>query len=198
VSEKCHSKAEMMGSNRLRPTLLLLLLIAIWFPTRLAAQKAAFVGTISDPSGAVIAGATVRAANTSTALEWQVKTGPHGDYSLELLPPGMYLVEATADGFSPARATGVQLLVNATRRIDLRLALPEVKERVEAVAPLIETETSEQGLIVGGQMIVDLPLNGRDFLRLARLAPGVSGATDNPNAPAGPFNVNGQRDLSKK
>ena len=89
-------------------------------------------------------------------------------------------------------------VVNATRHIDLRLALPEVKEnlRVEAVAPLVETETSEQGLVIGGQMIGDLPLNGRDFLRLAKLAPGVSGATDNPASPAGPFNVNGQRDLS--
>ena len=45
--------------------------------------------------------------------------------------------------------------------------------QVEAQAPLVETETSEQGLVVGGQMIGDLPLNGRDFLRLARLAPGV-------------------------
>jgi len=133
-----------------------------------------------------------------TGLEWQAKTGPQGDYSLGLLPPGVYAVEATAAGFAPARAAGVQLLVNATRRIDLRLALPEVKENlhVEAVAPLVETETSEEGLVVGGQMIADLPLNGRDFLRLARLAPGVSGATDNPAAPAGPFNVNGQRDLS--
>jgi hypothetical protein len=123
---------------------------------------------------------------------------PQGDYSLDLLPPGVYVVEATAAGFSPARAAGVQLAVNATRHIDLRLALPEVKEnlRVEAVTPLVETETSEQGLVVGGQMIGDLPLNGRDFLRLARLAPGVSGATDNPASPAGPFNVNGQRDLS--
>jgi len=133
-----------------------------------------------------------------TGLEWQAKTGPQGDYSLGLLPPGVYAVEATAAGFAPARADGVQLAVNATRRIDLRLALPEVKENlhVEAVAPLVETETSEEGMVVGGQMIADLPLNGRDFLRLARLAPGVSGATDNPASPAGPFNVNGQRDLS--
>lgn len=180
------------------PSTLLLLLIAICLPARLAAQYGGIVGIISDPSGAAIRGAAVRAINTGTGLEWHVKTGPQGDYSLALLPPGMYLVEATAAGLSPARAAGVQLLVNATGRVDLRLALPEVKEslRVQAVAPLIETETSEQGLIVGGGMIGDLPLNGRDFLRLARLAPGVSGATDNPNAPAGPFNVNGQRDLS--
>src|SRR5579863_1352990 len=185
-----------MGRNRLPPALLVLM--AICLPARLAAQHAGIVGSISDPSGAAIRGAAVRATNTSTGLEWQGKTGPQGDYSLELLPPGVYQVEATAAGFSPARAAGVQLLVNATRRVDLRLALPAVKEslRVEAVAPLVETETSEQGLTVGGPMIGDLPLNGRDFLRLARLAPGVSGATDNPNAPAGPFNVNGQRDLS--
>jgi hypothetical protein len=174
------------------------LLLSIWSPAQLAAQLAGIVGSVSDPSGASINGATVRATNIGTNLEWQTKTGPQGDYSLGLLPPGVYVVEAAAAGFSPARATGVDLVVNATRHIDLRLALPEVKEnlRVEAVVPLVETETSEQGLVVGGQMIGDLPLNGRDFLRLAKLAPGVSGATDNPASPAGPFNVNGQRDLS--
>jgi hypothetical protein len=179
-------------------TILASLLISVLWPTWLAAQLAGIVGSVSDPSGASISGATIRATNTNTGLEWVAKTGPQGDYSLGLLPPGVYTVEATATGFAPARAAGVQLVVNATRRIDLRLALPEVKENlhVEAVAPLVETETSEQGLVIGGQMIADLPLNGRDFLRLARLAPGVSGATDNPASPAGPFNVNGQRDLS--
>ncbi len=162
------------------------------------AQRGGIVGSVSDPSGAAVSGATVRATNTSTQLDWQVKTGPQGDYSLELLPPGVYVVEATSTGFSPALAAEVQLLVNATRRVDLRLALPQVTENLEvqAVAPLVETETSEQGLVVSGQMTVDLPLNGRDFLRLARLAPGVSGATDNPASAAGPFNVDGQRDLS--
>jgi hypothetical protein len=180
------------------PKLLLLFLIAIYLPLQLAAQRAGIVGSVTDPSGAAVSGATVRATNTNTQLDWQVKTGPQGDYSLELLPPGVYVVEATASNFAPARAEGVQLLVNATRRVDLRLALPQVKENldVQAVPPLVETETSEQGLVIGGQMTVDLPLNGRDFLRLARLAPGVSGATDNPSSAAGPFNVDGQRDLS--
>ena len=189
-----------MRLNRLRsllPAIVLVSLISAW-PARLAAQLAGIVGKVSDPSGASIRGATVRVTNTVTGLEWQAKTSPQGDYSLGLLPPGVYVVEATADGFSPARANGIELAVNSTRHIDLRLALPEVKENlsVEAAAPLVETETSEQGLVIGKRMIGDLPLNGRDFLRLARLAPGVSGATDNPASPAGPFNVNGQRDLS--
>jgi outer membrane receptor protein involved in Fe transport len=177
---------------------LLTLLMSICLPARLAAQFAGIVGNVSDPSGGSITGATVRATNTGTGLEWRVKTGAQGDYSLGLLPPGVYTVEATAAGFSSARAAGVELLVNATLHVDLRLALPEVKEnlRVEAAAPLVETETSEQGIVIGGQMIGDLPLNGRDFLRLVKLAPGASGATDNPASPAGPFNVNGQRDLS--
>ncbi len=174
------------------------MLVLAFSPARLVAQLASIVGAVSDPSGSPVGGATVRATNAGTELKWQVKTTSQGDYSLGLLPPGTYMVEAAADGFSPARMAGVELRVNATRHVDLRLALPVVKEnlQVEAAAPLVETETSEQGLVVGGQMIGDLPLNGRDFLRLARLAPGVSGATDNPASPAGPFNVNGQRDLS--
>ncbi|MGB9458396.1 MAG: TonB-dependent receptor [Bryobacteraceae bacterium] len=174
------------------------MLILFWSPARLAAQFAGIVGSVYDPSGASVSGATVRATNAGTGLEWQAKTGSQGEYSLGLLPPGVYSVEATAAGFSAAQANGVALVVNATLHIDLRLALPEVKENlhVAAQAPLVETETSEQGLVVGGKMIGDLPLNGRDFMRLARLAPGVSGATDNPASAAGPFNVNGQRDLS--
>jgi hypothetical protein len=180
------------------PAILLCLAVSILCPLRLPAQLAGIVGSVTDPLGASIIGATVRATNTKTALQWDAKTDSRGDYTLSLLPPGVYAVEATAAGFASARSPGVRLDVNATSRVDLRLALAAVKEtlRVEASAPLVETETSEQGLVIGGQMIGDLPLNGRDFLRLARLAPGVSGATDNPASPAGPFNVNGQRDLS--
>jgi hypothetical protein len=131
-------------------------------------------------------------------MAWQVRSGLRGDFSLDLLPPGEYVVEAASVGFSQSHAARVELLVNATLRIDLKLILTELKDtlNVESSIPLVETDTSEQGLVVGGKMIGDLPLNGRDFLRLVRLAPGVSGSTDNPSSPAGPFNVNGQRDLS--
>ena len=104
-----------LSKHLLRPnTILVSLLISILWPTWLAAQLAGIVGSVSDPSGAAIGGATIRATNTNTGLEWQAKTGPQGDYSLGLLPPGVYGIEATAAGFAPARAAGVQLLVNAT------------------------------------------------------------------------------------
>ena len=127
-----------MRPNRLRsilPTIAFALLISIWSPARLAAQLAGIVGSISDPSGASIRAATVRATNTVTGLEWQTKTSSQGDYSLGLLPPGLYVVEAVAAGFSPAREDGVELAVNSTRHIDLRLALPEVKENLSAPPP---------------------------------------------------------------
>lgn len=189
-----------MPSNGKRPIFWGMLAIALLAgPSRLAAQLAGMVGVVSDPSGAVIKGATVEATNSGTGLKWQTKTRAQGEFSFELLPPGLYSVEASATGFSSATAHRVDLQVNATSRVDLRLSLAAVKENVSVGAqsqPLVETETSEQGLVISGNTVTDLPLNGRDFLRLARLAPGVSGATDTPATAAGPFNVNGQRDLS--
>src|SRR5580700_2951645 len=122
----------------------LVFLASLLVPLPAFSPLAGIVGIVSDPSGAAIIGATVQATNTSTGLEWQVKTREQGDYSFELLPPGVYVVEASAAGFSAAQAAGVQLLVNATSRIDFRLALPTIKEnvRVEAQPPLVETETS--------------------------------------------------------
>jgi hypothetical protein len=112
----------MSDDPRLQSKLLALVLplaISICSPQRLSAQFANIVGTVSDPSGASVVGATVRATNTATGLEWQAKTGPQGDYSLGLLPPGVYLVEATAARFSPVSVGGIELSVNATRQIDL-------------------------------------------------------------------------------
>ena len=162
------------------------------------AQRARIVGTVSDPSGAAVPGALVRATNAETRLSWKTRTDAQGRFVLELLPPGAYAVGAGAGDFSPAEASDVRLEVNATQRVDLELALAARREQVQVSANVrrVENETSELGAVIGEKMIKDLPLNGRDFLQLARLAPGVSPANDIPSSPSGPFNVNGQRDLS--
>lgn len=190
-----------MRSNR-PPGVYLVMCVAflIWLnhPSPLAAQLASIVGVVSDPSGAAIAGAAVSATNSGTGLKWSATTRGQGDYSFEYLPPGAYVVEASANGFSLSHPATIQLLVNATSRVDLRLDLASVKQSVQVAAqtPLVETETSEQGLVIGEAMVSGLPLNGRDFIQLAKLAPGVTTATDNVASSAGPINVNGQRDLS--
>src|ERR1700722_3699790 len=98
----------------------LVFLASLFVPVPAFSQLAGIVGIVSDPSGAAIIGATVQATNASTGLEWRVKTREQGDYSFELLPPGVYVVEGSAAGFSPARAGDARLFVHATSRIDFR------------------------------------------------------------------------------
>ena len=162
------------------------------------AQRGRIVGTIRDPSEAAIPGALVRATHSETGLGWEAKSNGQGDYSLEPLPPGIYEVGVRASNFSAAQSKGIRLTVNATQRVDFKLALAALTQNVEvgAASRIVETETSEQGVVIGEELIKDLPLNGRDFLQLAKLAPGVVPSLDNPSSPSGPFNANGQRDLS--
>ncbi len=174
------------------------LLILLYTGAMLCAQSARVVGTVRDPSGGGVAGAAVRAVSEATGLAWEAVTGPDGGFALDFVPPGNYTVRAAAADFRPAEARGVRLTVNATQRVDLTLSLAPLEQRAEARAraPLVETETSETGAVIGERLIRNLPLNGRDFLQLARLAPGVSRSLDVPSSPSGPFHVNGQRDLS--
>lgn len=175
-----------------------LLLPVFLLTISLHAQRARLVGTVHDPSGAAVPGAAVRASNGATSLTWDSKTAPDGAYAFEFLPPGVYQVQASAPNFAAAEAREVRLAVNATQRVDLTLSVAPLPQQtqVRAIAPLIETETSETGAVIGEKLIRELPLNGRDFLQLARLAPGVSRSLDAPSSPSGAFNVNGQRDMS--
>jgi outer membrane receptor protein involved in Fe transport len=180
----------------LRASYALILLFLLAAP--LAAQRARLVGSVLDPSGAAVPGAVVRATNPSTGLAWTTTTSARGEYAVDFLPPGGYDVEASAPNFAPGTASNIRIAVNAIQRVDLTLTLATLPQqtRATALAPLVETETSELGAVLGEKLIRDLPLNGRDFLQLARLTPGVTGSLDAPSSPSGPFNANGQRDMS--
>ena len=77
-----------------QPRVFLIFLVFLVFALPAFSQLAGIVGIVSDPSGAAIVGATIQATNESTGLAWRVKTREQGDYSFDLLPPGVYLVEA--------------------------------------------------------------------------------------------------------
>lgn len=134
------------------------------------------VGTIRDNSGASVAGAQVKVINTTTNLSAVVMTGESGDFVVTDLKPGTYSVEVEQPGFKKAIQPAFKLDVNQVVRVDIQLAVGTVNETVEvsAAEPLVESQTSSLGQVVEEQRVHELPLNGRNFIQLAYLAPGVN------------------------
>ena len=132
-------------------------------------------GTVTDPSGAVVQGATIIATQTETGLTRTAISDRGGNYVLLELPVGPYRVQVKAATFETYVQEGISLNVNETAVIPVRLALGSEKERVEVQsdAELIQPTVTSLGQPVLEHQILDLPLNGRNFSQLGTLQPGV-------------------------
>jgi hypothetical protein len=133
-------------------------------------------GTISDPSGAVIAGARIHIASATTGVARDITSNNGGLYSAPDLTAGRYDVTVSANGFATKAEKGVILSVGGTRDLNITLTISstEVTVNVESSSNQISLgDTSVQG-VVDGKQTRDLPLNGRDWTSLATLNPGVS------------------------
>jgi len=138
-------------------------------------------GVITDPTGAVVAGAQVTATNVGTGVSKQVTSGPSGSYEfLQLIAPGVYQVTARQSGFKLFEAQDIHLDINQIYALNIRLELGQVAQlvSVEATSAQVNTESMEMGAAITGTTIVDMPLNGRNWLQLQQLQPGVVGASD--------------------
>jgi hypothetical protein len=138
-------------------------------------DSANIVGTVRDPGGAVVPGASVRIVNTGTNITVSLITDSNGEYTSAPLRIGAYRVEAEAPGFKRTVRDGVELRLQDRVRIDLQLEVGQVSETVEvtALTPLLQTQTSSVGQVVETRTITDLPLNGRSYLQLVTLAAGA-------------------------
>jgi hypothetical protein len=139
------------------------------------------VGTAFDPSGARVPGATVTLTNMNTQATRSTNTDAGGNYVFTELPPAVYRVTAEAHGFRTTVISNIRLQVSQGTRADVHFRLGTTSQQVSVTAPvaLLDTQTSSQGMVITGNTIQNLPLNGRDFLQLATLAPGVlSGSGD--------------------
>jgi hypothetical protein len=134
-------------------------------------------GVVTDHQGGVVPGVAVTVTNTETGLVREVASDEVGFFRAAALPPGPYRVDAKLDGFSPYARTGLVLTVGQTAAVDVRLGLASLAEvlTVEATAPLVDTSSNALGTTITRKQLDDLPLGGRDFAALARLAPGVTG-----------------------
>ena len=180
------------------------ILTAVLFVTAVASGQSfrgSIRGTVTDPSGSIIAGAKVTAKNIGTGLAREATTGADGGYVLAELPAGEYTVTAESAGLSP---TAQNVLVNVGLDTTANFDLTKVAKRQEQLtvteeAPLVEASRDVLGEVVDRKLVVDLPLNGRDFGKLVALVPG---ATVEPSGVAaiqsgfGQFAINGNRDRS--
>ncbi|PYR22013.1 MAG: hypothetical protein DMF98_21045 [Acidobacteria bacterium] len=171
-----HRKPDPPSRKALRRAVAVALMVVLASVSLLAqANTGTIVGTVHDSSGAVLASAPITIRNEETNISRTVVTSASGDYSAPLLPPGSYEVSATAAGFNEAVFRNIRLQVNQTVRMDFNLTVGAVQEAVDvaSAAPLIQTDTSSMGQVVGQVQIANLPLNERNFVNFAYLAPGV-------------------------
>src|SRR6202163_1281752 len=144
----------------------------------LFAQVAAgeITGVVHDPAGATVPGATVTVTNVDTNRRRVIVSSEDGVYTAPSLAPGAYRVDVELSGFKPVRREGIRLSTGEKARIDFDLVVGEVREQVTvtADAPILRAETASLGTVVEHEQVVQLPLNGRTFITLASLSPGVA------------------------
>ena len=161
--------------------------------------RGTILGTVTDSTGASIAGAAVAVKNLNTGLSRTVSTSEDGTYAVPELPIGTYTVTVEKEGFKQGLVTGIQVEVSSERRADVTLQTGDVASKVEIfgdVLPQVESTSNVLGGIVESKVITNLPVNGRDYQKLIFLVPGVTGSpdqiTDSPGS-FGIFSVNGAR-----
>jgi hypothetical protein len=148
-------------------------LLALATPLAAQIERAGFNGTVTDPSGAVVTGAAVRATATATGQAYGTTTNAQGIYTLPGLPVGSYSLTFSHSGFQTARYDGLTLRVDQTATVDAQLKVSAETSEIEVrgTAPLLDRNSAEVAGIVGANQIENLPVNGRNWANLLVLAP---------------------------
>ena len=139
--------------------------------------RGAISGAVTDPSGAVIPNAQVKATETATGLEHNTLTTTDGEFSFQDIPLGIYKVTVTAAGFPVYTVDKVDVAAGTIFSLPIKLSMQQQSTTVEvsAAALSLDTSTATQSTTISTQMVQDMPLNGRDFTQMIALAPGYSG-----------------------
>ena len=178
------------------------LIVALALPPASPAQDTGYIsGTVTDKSGAAIAGADVVITSADGSLTRSTATNADGAYVVAALPGGTYNLAVTAKGFQKFSATRVVLEVAQKIRVDVQLTVGAINEVIEVTGESViqvETQSSELSGTVTGKQIDQLVLNGRNFTQLVNLVPGVVNQTGQDEGTVGiygnvAFSMNGGR-----
>lgn len=165
--------------SRIRGLFVIFLLAAL-AQTQAQAQtfRGGINGTVTDATGAAIAGAAVKATNTATGLVKESVTTGSGEFTFQDLPLGPYQVSVAQPGFESARVDGINVEVSRIVTVPVKLGVATQASLVEVAASNVNLETTSVtlGTVIPTKAVQDIPLNGRDFTQLVKLVPGVNGA----------------------
>jgi outer membrane receptor protein involved in Fe transport len=174
----------------------LIALCCLFSPLGAQVDSGNIVGTVRDASGASIPGAVVTITETQTNNNFDVQTDKDGNYVSPPLKVGTYAVNVAAPGFKIYKREGISLNVQDRLRVDAQMEVGGKTEQILVsgeIAP-VQTDTSSLGQVISAQQVVDMPLNGRNYVNLASLTTGVINTSTGTNGnTAGAFSSNGTR-----
>ncbi len=167
------------------PYRLSLLVASLSLAATLGAQsfRGSITGSVLDASGAAVPAAVVKILNSSTGFARDTVTSATGDYSMPDLPLGFYTVTVSKAGFQTTKIDQVEVAVSRITNLPVKLAVASQATTVEisAAAATIETSSTTLANVVGPQMVQEMPMNGRDFRQMLKMAPGVNPLNNSVN-----------------
>ncbi|HKC71235.1 MAG TPA: carboxypeptidase-like regulatory domain-containing protein, partial [Terriglobales bacterium] len=139
--------------------------------------RGAVNGTVADPSGAVVPGASVKITNTATGISQATTSTTNGEFAFQELPLGTYQVDVTAKGFTPTRVANVVVTAGKIYTLPVKLAVGQQATTVEVSAAALTVDTTTQTVTttIPTTALQNVPLNGRDFSQLIAVSPGYGG-----------------------
>jgi Carboxypeptidase regulatory-like domain len=183
-----------MFRRSLGATVLLLLLLVLC-GARADAQTPSgeISGVVTDPSGAPVPGVTITLTNVATNAVREVQSNAAGVYVIPAILPGVYTLRAQLSGFRVIERKEIEIQVGSSNRIPMTLELGDLAEVVEirGGTPIIQSNNASIGTVIENRSIVELPLNGRNYLQLTSLIPGAT--TNGPSSSQGRQRMGGQR-----
>src|SRR5438445_3274902 len=152
-------------------------ILALAAATNAQTFRGAINGTVTDPSGAVVPNAQVKATETATGIDHNTVTTGDGQFAFQDIPLGMYKVSVTATGFAPYTVDKVEVSAGTIYTLPIKLSVGQAAATVEvsAAALTMDTTTQTQTMTIASDVVQDIPLNGRDFTQLISVEPGFGG-----------------------
>jgi len=173
-----------------------ILLCGAWNYASAQIVSGTILGRAADATGAVVPNAKITLTNAATGVQRTSSTDDQGNFVLPQLPPGAYSVSAAAPGFKTYQVSNIQLQVDQTVRVDIEFQIGQMSQEVAVVAAAaqVESETSSLGQVITTNEVLQLPLNGRNFMQLANISSGVAPAYNTRSATI--TNQSGRSDLA--